>query len=412
MSETARQVLAAAAVIGRSFDVDTVRAASGRGDEETVTALEELVRRGLVREGRYDYDFAHEQLRRLVADETGLARRRLLHGRVADALLAAGSSPTAPERSPATSASRGATRRRPPPTAAPPSTRARCSPTPRRSSTCARRWRSAIRSRPRCTPRSATCRRCRASTAPRWPPTRRPRRTRRRTASARSSTGSGRSATGAASGRSRPRTSRPRWPPRREPSRRGGRGSCADLSLSAHDGGDPARAAELAERARALAEQAGDPRALGQAHNLLGALATSGGAAADALEHLGRSLELAEATGDPGARVAALNNLALAHRARGELEPALELTRAALALCAAQGDRHREAALHNNLADLLHDGRPARGGDGGAQVRGGDLRGGRRGGRAAAGGVEARALVTAAASSRTPARIAGSASWP
>jgi len=129
----------------------------------------------------------------------------------------------------------------------------------------------------------------------------------------------------------------------------------ADLSLSAHDGGDPARAAELAERARALAEEAGDPRALGQAHNLLGALATSGGAAADALEHLGRSLELAAATGDPGARVAALNNLALAHRARGELEPALELTRAALALCAAQGDRHREAALHNNLADLLHD---------------------------------------------------------
>ena len=215
VSETARQVLAAAAVIGRSFDVDTVRAASGRGDEETVTALEELVRRGLVREGRYDYDFAHEQLRRLVADETGLARRRLLHGRVADALRRAGM-----PRSPATSAWPGATPRRPPPTAAPPSTRGRCSPTPRRSSTCGRRWRSEIRSRPRCTPRSATCRRCRASTAPRWPRMRRPRRTRRRTASARSSTGSGRSATGAASGRSRPRTSRPRWP--RRASRRGG----------------------------------------------------------------------------------------------------------------------------------------------------------------------------------------------
>ena len=86
VSETGRQVLAAAAVIGRSFEVDTVRAASGRGDEETVGALEELVRRGLVREGRFDYDFAHEQLRRLVAEETGLARRRLLHGRAADAL--------------------------------------------------------------------------------------------------------------------------------------------------------------------------------------------------------------------------------------------------------------------------------------------------------------------------------------
>ena len=51
VSETGRQVLAAAAVLGRSFDVDTVRAVSGRTDEETVAALEELVRRGLIREG-------------------------------------------------------------------------------------------------------------------------------------------------------------------------------------------------------------------------------------------------------------------------------------------------------------------------------------------------------------------------
>ena len=81
--EVARQVLAAAAVIGRSFDVETVRAASGRGDEETVTAIEELLRRGLVREGAADYDFAHERLRALVYEETSLARRRLLHARAA-----------------------------------------------------------------------------------------------------------------------------------------------------------------------------------------------------------------------------------------------------------------------------------------------------------------------------------------
>src|SRR5829696_7182712 len=43
LGDVARQVLGAAAVIGRSFDVDTVRQASGRSDEETVTALEELV---------------------------------------------------------------------------------------------------------------------------------------------------------------------------------------------------------------------------------------------------------------------------------------------------------------------------------------------------------------------------------
>ncbi len=50
VSETAGQVLSAAAVIGRSFDLPLVRGASGRSEDETVTALEELVRRGIVRE--------------------------------------------------------------------------------------------------------------------------------------------------------------------------------------------------------------------------------------------------------------------------------------------------------------------------------------------------------------------------
>jgi len=43
-------VLGAAAAIGRSFDLDTVRQASGRSDEEAVVALEELVAHGVVRE--------------------------------------------------------------------------------------------------------------------------------------------------------------------------------------------------------------------------------------------------------------------------------------------------------------------------------------------------------------------------
>ena len=42
VGETAAQVLSAAAVIGRSFDLDIVRDAAGRSDDETVTALEEL----------------------------------------------------------------------------------------------------------------------------------------------------------------------------------------------------------------------------------------------------------------------------------------------------------------------------------------------------------------------------------
>ena len=249
--------------------------------------------------------------------------------------------------------------------------------------------------------------------APRSPPTRRPRRSRAPTTSARSSTGSARSATGAASGRSRPRTSRPRSPPRPRATARAARADLrrpvaerattaatrrAPPSSPSAPARWPRRPATRARSARPTTCSARSPPAAARRPTR-----SSTSAAAS---------QLAEATGDPGARVAALNNLALAHRARGELEPALELTGAALELCAAQGDRHREAALHNNLADLLHAaGRHEEAMDA-AQARGGDLRRGRRGGRAAAGGVEARALVTAAASSRTPARIAGSASWP
>jgi tetratricopeptide (TPR) repeat protein len=87
----ARQVLAAAAVIGRSFDLPTVRYASGRSDDETVGALDELGRRGLIRElptsGKREvrYDFAHAALRDLSEESTSLARRRLLHRRIAEA---------------------------------------------------------------------------------------------------------------------------------------------------------------------------------------------------------------------------------------------------------------------------------------------------------------------------------------
>jgi len=90
VGETATQVLAAAAVIGRSFDLATVRGASGRSDEEVVVALEELARRGIVREvanrGEPAFDFGHASLRDAAYQGIGLARRRLLHGRVAEVL--------------------------------------------------------------------------------------------------------------------------------------------------------------------------------------------------------------------------------------------------------------------------------------------------------------------------------------
>jgi tetratricopeptide (TPR) repeat protein len=126
----------------------------------------------------------------------------------------------------------------------------------------------------------------------------------------------------------------------------------ADLSLVAHQKGEPDLALERARRALELA--AGDERALAQAHNVLGVLASGSGDLESAGHHLERSLELAEALGDAAARIAALNNLALAYAEGGELGRALESAEAALELCVALGDRHREAALHNNLADLLH----------------------------------------------------------
>jgi tetratricopeptide (TPR) repeat protein len=92
VGEIATQVLAAAAVIGRSFDLATVRAASGRTEEETVDALEEAMRRGIVREvggGPFQpvtYDFVHGRMRDVAYEATSLARRRLLHRRAADAI--------------------------------------------------------------------------------------------------------------------------------------------------------------------------------------------------------------------------------------------------------------------------------------------------------------------------------------
>ncbi len=50
IGETGQQLLQSAAVIGRSFDFETLRETSGRTEEETVITLESLVSRGLIAE--------------------------------------------------------------------------------------------------------------------------------------------------------------------------------------------------------------------------------------------------------------------------------------------------------------------------------------------------------------------------
>ena len=365
VGETGVQLLNAAAVIGRSFDFDTVREASGRSEEEAVAALEELTDKGLVEEvqgvgERFPaYDFGHEKLRALVYEETSLARRRLLHRRVAEALV------------------RRARRRR------------EMGPL---AGQIAHHYRSAGRDAEAAEYFELAGQHARALYANRealghfraalalghpeaaalhqaigdlhtllgeYPAA-----LASYEAAAALGDGSGLASVERKLGSVYQRLgewdlaeshfeaalaqgdAEPAWVRAR---------LHADLGLVAQRQGRDELALEQASRALELAEAAGDGRALTQAHNVLGVLASGSGDLDAARHHLERSLELAEAAGDPAARVAALNNLALAYRNGGEPERALERAEAALALCVSIGDRHREAALHNNLADLLHE---------------------------------------------------------
>jgi tetratricopeptide (TPR) repeat protein len=80
----------------------------------------------------------------------------------------------------------------------------------------------------------------------------------------------------------------------------------ADLGLTLHHAGRSERARTLAREALALAEAASDRRAQAQAHNMLGVLARHRGERKLAVEHLERSLELARELGDLQAEAAAL----------------------------------------------------------------------------------------------------------
>ena len=348
VSEVAGQVVAAAAVLGRPFDPDLIRAVSGRSDEETVTALEELTRRGLLAESdarRARVPARAGATRRVRADERGPA-----------------AAPARPRRRRARPAQRR--RDRPAPPARRPRRRSgRRLPARRRARARPLRERRGARGvprgararattiRPRSTRRSGISRRSPASTAARSTATRPPPRS-----PAPERLGAVEHRIGLLHER------RGEWELaehsfedalRTDPPPALAARIVADRSLNAHRRRRDDEAESLAQDALALAEQAADSRALAQAHNILGVLASGRGDHAEARAQLEQSLALATADDDPVARAAALNNLALALRAEGELDRALELTEEALALCVAVGDRHREAALENNAADLL-----------------------------------------------------------
>jgi predicted ATPase/DNA-binding SARP family transcriptional activator len=88
LSDHAREVAAAAAVIGRAFDLDVLVRVVG-AEEAVVGALDELWRKRIVREqGPNAYDFTHDRLRDVAYGETSAPQRRLLHRRVAEGLVA------------------------------------------------------------------------------------------------------------------------------------------------------------------------------------------------------------------------------------------------------------------------------------------------------------------------------------
>ncbi|HET7478682.1 MAG TPA: AAA family ATPase [Rubrobacteraceae bacterium] len=365
LNETGKQLLAAAAAIGRSFDFDTAREASGRSEEETIAAIEELGSRFLIREvpesakeGYPVYDFSHEKLREIVYEKTSLARKRLLHQRIATAL-----------------ADRADRRREGGSLAGQISYHYRMAGQDAEAAEYAKLAGEHARA---LYANGEALSHYQTALALGYPDA----------AALHAAIGDLRTLTGEyeqalASYETAAALSAGEdlaGIERKLGDVHGRRGEWelaeshyaaalealgedgsperarlyADRSLLAHRQGQDEAASEFARRALDLAEEADDERALVQAHNALGILASSRGDFGEARRRLERSLALAESLNDPEARIAALNNLALALGRGEEVEEAMDLAGTALALCVSLGDRHREAALRNNLADLLH----------------------------------------------------------
>ena len=89
LSDLARQVMAAAAVLDGMCDAGLLRDTSGRTDEEIVEAVEELATAGLLREESDGLlAFTLDVLETMTYEATSLIRRRLLHRRAAEAMEA------------------------------------------------------------------------------------------------------------------------------------------------------------------------------------------------------------------------------------------------------------------------------------------------------------------------------------
>ena len=86
LSPAGRALAELAATTGRQFDFNVLCAAAELADEVLVQSLDELWQRRIIREqGGGAYDFSHDKIRETAYNGLSLARRRLLHRRVAQA---------------------------------------------------------------------------------------------------------------------------------------------------------------------------------------------------------------------------------------------------------------------------------------------------------------------------------------
>ena len=88
LSEDARQVLQAAAVLAPDFDFAALRRTSGRGEEETLAALDTLLNAMVLTERNAHYEFSHPLVATIVQNELSGTRRAFLNRRAAEALEA------------------------------------------------------------------------------------------------------------------------------------------------------------------------------------------------------------------------------------------------------------------------------------------------------------------------------------
>jgi len=86
LSPRARQIVAAAATIGREFDFTLLERAAALGELQTTAGVEELVRKGVIHGIDDRFDFSHDTIREVAFAQISSHRRKALHRRVATAM--------------------------------------------------------------------------------------------------------------------------------------------------------------------------------------------------------------------------------------------------------------------------------------------------------------------------------------